>query len=67
VFLLRVVVFAPRKHRAWAFVSEPKMLRIPFAHLITDAMYEDVSATAARFTAVGVVTPHPASVESVLA
>src|SRR6202162_4708772 len=30
-------------------------------------MYEDVSATGARFTAVGVVTPDPASVESVLA
>jgi hypothetical protein len=29
-------------------------------------MYEDVSATGARFTAVGVVTPDPASVESVL-
>ncbi len=32
-----------------------------------EAMYEDVSATGARFTAVGVVTPDPASVESVLA
>jgi hypothetical protein len=32
-----------------------------------DAMYEDVSATGAHFTAVGVVTPDPASVESVLA
>src|SRR5260370_27071204 len=32
-----------------------------------DAMYEDVSATCARFTAVGVVTSDPASVESVLA
>ena len=32
-----------------------------------DAMYEDVSGTGARFTAVGVVTPDPASVESVLA
>jgi MinD-like ATPase involved in chromosome partitioning or flagellar assembly len=32
-----------------------------------DAMYDDVSATGARFTAVGVVTPDPASVESVLA
>ena len=32
-----------------------------------DAMYEDVSATGARFTAVGVITPDPASVESVLA
>lgn len=30
-------------------------------------MYEDVSATGARFTAVGVVTSDPASVESVLA
>jgi hypothetical protein len=32
-----------------------------------DAMYEDVAATGARFTAVGVVTADPASVESVLA
>src|SRR5215472_252741 len=32
-----------------------------------DSMYEDVSATGARFTAVGVITPDPASVESVLA
>jgi hypothetical protein len=32
-----------------------------------DAKYDDVSATGARFTAVGVVTPDPASVESVLA
>ena len=32
-----------------------------------DAMYEDVSTTGARFTAVGVITPDPASVESVLA
>jgi hypothetical protein len=32
-----------------------------------DAMYEDVAATGARFTAVGVITPDPASVESVLA
>jgi MinD-like ATPase involved in chromosome partitioning or flagellar assembly len=32
-----------------------------------DTMYEDVSATGARFTAVGVITPDPASVESVLA
>jgi MinD-like ATPase involved in chromosome partitioning or flagellar assembly len=32
-----------------------------------DAMYEDVAATGAHFTAVGVVTPDPASVESVLA
>jgi hypothetical protein len=31
-----------------------------------DAMYEDVSATGARFTAVGVITPDPAGVESVL-
>ena len=31
-----------------------------------DQMYEDVSATGAHFTAVGVVTPDPASVESVL-
>jgi MinD-like ATPase involved in chromosome partitioning or flagellar assembly len=32
-----------------------------------DAMYEDVAATGVRFTAVGIVTPDPASVESVLA
>ena len=32
-----------------------------------DSMYEDVSATGARFTGVGVITPDPASVESVLA
>jgi MinD-like ATPase involved in chromosome partitioning or flagellar assembly len=32
-----------------------------------DAMYDDVSAAGTRFTAVGVVTPDPASVESVLA
>ena len=32
-----------------------------------DSMYEDVSVTGARFTAVGVITPDPASVESVLA
>src|ERR1700729_1551036 len=32
-----------------------------------DAMYEDVAATGVRFTAVGVVTPDPASVESILA
>jgi hypothetical protein len=31
-----------------------------------DAMYEDVAATA-RFAAVGIVTPDPASIESVLA
>src|SRR5262249_3696614 len=30
-----------------------------------DTMYEDVSATGARFTAVGVITPDPASVERV--
>ncbi len=30
-------------------------------------MYADVAATGVRFTAVGVVTPDPASVESVLA
>src|SRR5436853_7882434 len=41
VFPLRVVVFAPRKHRAFAFVSESKMLRIPFAHLITIRGFED--------------------------
>ena len=32
-----------------------------------DSMYEDVAATGVRFTAVGVVTPDPASVESILA
>ena len=44
VFLLRVVVFAPRKHRALAFVSESKMLRIPFAHLITISGFEEDTA-----------------------
>jgi MinD-like ATPase involved in chromosome partitioning or flagellar assembly len=32
-----------------------------------DSMFEDVAATGVRFTAVGIVTPDPASVESVLA
>lgn len=32
-----------------------------------DSMYEDVAATGVRFTAVGIVMPDPASVESVLA
>lgn len=32
-----------------------------------DSMYEDVAATGVRFTAVGIVTPDPASVEGVLA
>jgi hypothetical protein len=32
-----------------------------------ESMYEDVAATGVHFTAVGVVTPDPASVESVLA
>jgi MinD-like ATPase involved in chromosome partitioning or flagellar assembly len=32
-----------------------------------DSMYEDVAATGVRFTAIGIVTPDPASVESVLA
>ena len=32
-----------------------------------DSMYEDVAATGVRFTAVGIVTPDPASVESVRA
>ena len=32
-----------------------------------EATQEDVAATGARFTAVGIVTPDPASVESVLA
>jgi MinD-like ATPase involved in chromosome partitioning or flagellar assembly len=36
------------------------------AHEWFDAMYEDVAATGVDFTAVGVVTPDPASVESVL-
>src|SRR5216110_3646901 len=44
VFFLRVVVFAPRKHRALAFVSESKMLRIPFAHLITISGLEEDTA-----------------------
>src|SRR5258708_11225569 len=44
VFLLRVVVFAPRKHRALPFVSESKMLRIPFAHLITISGFEEDTA-----------------------
>src|ERR1039458_2549168 len=44
VFLLRVVVFAPRKHHAMAFVSESKMLRIPFAHLITISGFEEDTA-----------------------
>src|ERR1700730_697917 len=44
VFLLRVVVFAPRKHHASAFVSESKMLRIPFAHLITISGFEEDTA-----------------------
>ena len=32
-----------------------------------DSMYEDIAATGVRFTAVGVATPDPASVESILA
>src|ERR1019366_2973681 len=44
VFLLRVVVFAPWKHHALAFVSESKMLRIPFAHLITISGFEEDTA-----------------------
>jgi MinD-like ATPase involved in chromosome partitioning or flagellar assembly len=32
-----------------------------------DSMYEDMAATGVRFTAIGIVTPDPASVESVLA
>src|SRR6267154_647674 len=44
VFLLWVVVFTPRKHRALAFVSESKMLRIPFAHLITIRGFEEDTA-----------------------
>ena len=46
MFLLRVAVFAPRKHRAFAFVSESKMLRIPFAHLITIGGFEEDTADA---------------------
>jgi hypothetical protein len=41
---LRVIVFAPRKHRALALVSESKMLRIPFAHLITISGFEEDTA-----------------------
>ncbi len=44
VFLLRVVVFAPRKHHASAFVGESKMLRIPFAHLIAISGFEEDAA-----------------------
>src|SRR5215471_20302046 len=44
MFLLWVVVFAPRKHHAIAFVSESKMLRIPFAHLITISGFEEDTA-----------------------
>src|SRR5208283_6024507 len=44
VFLLRVVVFAPRKHRALAFVSESKMRCIPFAHLIAIRGFEEDTA-----------------------
>src|SRR5437763_661407 len=44
MFLLLVVVFAPWKHRALAFVSESKMLRIPFAHLITISGFEEDAA-----------------------
>src|SRR5207302_191364 len=36
--------FAPRKHRALAFVSDSKMLRIPFAHLITISGFEEYTA-----------------------
>ncbi len=32
-----------------------------------DSMHDEVAATGTRFTAIGVVTPDPASVESVLA
>src|SRR6202022_5133097 len=44
VFLLRVVVLAPRKHHAMAFVSESKMLRIPFPHLIAMSGLEEDTA-----------------------
>jgi hypothetical protein len=44
VFLLWFVVFAPLKDRALAFVSESKMLRIPFAHLITTSGFEEDTA-----------------------
>ena len=51
VFLLRVVVFPPRKHRAIAFVGESKMLRIPFAHLITMSGFEEDTADSKDTTA----------------
>jgi len=44
VFLLRVIVFAPPKHRALAFVSESKMCRIPCAHLIAIRGFEEDTA-----------------------
>src|ERR1700722_7936560 len=44
VFLLRVVVFAPRKHRASALVSQSKMLRIPIARLIAIRGFEEDTA-----------------------
>jgi hypothetical protein len=44
VFLLRVVVFAPREHRAVAFVSDSKMLRVPLARLIAISGFEEDTA-----------------------
>src|ERR1700693_655564 len=44
LFLLRVVVFAPRKHRAMSCVGESKMFRIPFARLITISGFEKDTA-----------------------
>jgi len=35
-------------------------------HVWFDSMYEDVAATGVSFTAIGIVTPDPASVESIL-
>ena len=44
MFLLWVIVFAPGERHASAFVSESKMLRIPFAHLITIGGFEEDTA-----------------------
>src|SRR5581483_7354160 len=44
VFLLGILLFAPRKHCASAFVSKSKMLRIPFAHLIAIRGFEEDTA-----------------------
>jgi hypothetical protein len=37
-------MFAPRKLDALAFVSESKMLRVPFAHLIAIGGFEEDTA-----------------------